>query len=256
MRTIAPAPGQETLVATWTALAQLSPGAKLIRSSTAVAAVFPSWAPLNNAIMLTAPTATATAAAASQLAPVYAAAGVPEWALWVPSYATDLDAPDGVREVRGMRRDTTTLVMRTLLPRGLRQHGSVVRTSIGTATRATDEPVPAADIEEPEGIPNLSGWVLLHDAVAVAGAWGFLQDSDCGIYAVGTVPRWRRHGFARALVEHILADAQLRGAQTASLQSTRMGQPLYESLGFQPVGRYEEWAVTELRSSAVASMTP
>ena len=30
----------------------------------------------------------------------------------------------------------------------------------------------------------------------------------------------------------------------------------YESLGFQPAGRYEEWAVTELRDSAIASMNP
>ena len=91
-------------------------------------------------------------------------------------------------------------------------------------------------------MPNLDGWVLIHDQVAVAGAWSFLHDRDCGLYAVGTVPGWRRQGFARALVEHVLAHAQLRGARTASLQSTRMGQPLYESLGFQPAGRYEEWA--------------
>ena len=257
MCTVAAAlPGQETLIASWAALAQLSPGARLIRSSTAVAAVFPVWAPLNNAIMLTAPNEAATAFAASQLAPMFANAGVREWALWVPSGTTDLDAPDGLGEVSGLRRDTTTLVMRATLPQGLRQHDSVIRTSIATATRATDEPVPAPDIEEPEGIPNLSGWVLLHDAVAVAGAWSFLQDSDCGIYAVGTVPRWRRQGFARALVEHVLADGQLRGARTATLQSTRMGQPLYESLGFQPAGRYEEWAATELRADAIRSMSP
>jgi GNAT superfamily N-acetyltransferase len=252
---VAALPGQETLVASWAALAQQSPGAKLIRTSTAVAAVFPSWAPLNNAIMLTAPNEVATASAASQLAPVYANAGIPDWALWVPSGATDLDAPDGLRGVSGLKRDTTTLVMQATLSRGLRQSDSVIQTSIATATCATDEPVPASDIEEPEGIPNLSGWVLLHDAVAVAGAWSFLQDSDCGIYAVGTVPgRWRR-GFARALVEHVLADAQLRGARTASLQSTRMGQRLYESLGFRPAGRYEEWAVTELRDGAISSMS-
>jgi GNAT superfamily N-acetyltransferase len=175
--------------------------------------------------------------------------------LWVPSDGTDLDAPDGVCEVGGMTRDTTTLIMRATLRRGLRQHDSVVRTSIATATRATDEPVPASDIEEPEGIPNLSGWVLLHDAVAVAGAWSFLQDGDCGVYAVGTVPRWRRHGFARALVEHVLADAQRHRVRTASLQSTRMGRPLYESLGFQPAGRYAEWAPTEVRDGAIRSMT-
>ena len=240
-------PGQDTLLGSWTALAQLSLGAKLIRTSTVVAAVFPSWAALNNAIMLTTPDSTATVTAASQVAPVYAEAGVDGWALWVPSPTTDLDMPDSLPDVSGLTRDTTTLVMWATLPRGLRQHGSIVRTSIATATRATNEPVFARDIEEPDAVPNLDGWVLIHDQVAVAGAWSFLHDRDCGIYAVGTVPQWRRHGFARALVEQVLAHAQLRGARTASLQSTRMGRPLYESLGFQPAGRYEEWAFVDQR---------
>ena len=83
--------------------------------------------------------------------------------------------------------------------------------------------------------------MILDDDVAVAGAWSFLLGSDCGIYAVGTVPPWRRRGFARALMEHVLAEAWRRGARTATLQSTRIGQRLYSSLGFEAVGRYEEW---------------
>ena len=75
----------------------------------------------------------------------------------------------------------------------------------------------------------------------MAGAWSYLHRTDCGLYAVGTVPSMRRRGFARTLVEHVLAAAVRAGARTASLQSTRIGQPLYESLGFTPVGRYEEW---------------
>ena len=235
-------PGQETLVASWSTLAQLSPGARLIRSPAAVAAVFPSWEPLNNAIMLNAPGGAAAAAAASQLASAYAAAGVDSWALWVPSCATDLDAPDDVREVDGMKRDTTTLVMRADLRPGLREHAGVVRASIPAATRAAgDEPVPATDLGDPESAAGLTAWVMIQEGAAVAGAWSFLHESDCGIYAVGTLPEWRRRGLARALMEHVLADAQRRGAWTATLQSTRIAQPLYESLGFEPVGRYEEW---------------
>jgi GNAT superfamily N-acetyltransferase len=82
---------------------------------------------------------------------------------------------------------------------------------------------------------------MLHESVAVAGAWSFLNGRDCGIYTVGTQPEWRRHGFARALMEHVLADAWRRGARAASLQSTPMGVPLYLSLGFRAAGRYEEW---------------
>lgn len=231
-------PGQETLLASWSALAQISSDARVIRFAATAAAVFPSWTPLNNAILLNAHDG---AVAASELTSVYADAGVDVWALWMPSRLTDLDAPDAVREVGGLKRDTTTLVMQAALPPGLRYHGDVVRTSIATASRAADEPVPAADLAQPDDVPGLSAWVMVHDDLAVAGAWSFLHGSDCGMYAVGTVPEWRRRGFARSLMEHVLADAQGRGARTATLQSTRMGQPLYESLGFEAVGRYEEW---------------
>jgi ribosomal protein S18 acetylase RimI-like enzyme len=234
-------PGQETLLECWSTLAQMSPGATLIRSSAAAAAVFPSWVPLNNAIMLNAHDGATAAAAASQLTSADADAGADAWALWVPSRATDLDAPDDVREVGGLKRDTTTLVMQATLPQGLRLHDGVVPASIAAATRATEEPVPATDLGEPETAPGLAAWVMVQDDVAVAGAWSFLHERECGIYAVGTLPGWRRRGLARSLLEHVLADAERRGARTATLQSTRMAQHLYESLGFEPAGRYEEW---------------
>jgi GNAT superfamily N-acetyltransferase len=243
-------PGQGTLVASWNALAQLSPGARLIRSPAAIAAVFPSWEPLNNAIMLGAPDSTAAAVTASQLASTYTKAGIDTWAFWVPSCTTDLDAPDDLSGVGGLKRDTTTLVMRTTLRSGLRRHDGVVRASIAAATRAAgDGPVRIEDLGEPAGGPGLTGWVMIHDDVAVAGAWSFLHESDCGIYTVGTLPEWRRRGLARALMEHVLAHAHHRRARTATLQSTRMGQPLYESLGFEPVGRYEEWVSRAAASS-------
>src|SRR5262245_1517121 len=104
-------PGQETLVASWQALARLSYGATLIRTSAAVAAVFPSWLPLNNAIMFARSEGGGATAAASQLTRTYADAGVDSWAFWVPSGSTDLDAPDDLREIGAFKRDTTTLVM-------------------------------------------------------------------------------------------------------------------------------------------------
>ena len=131
--------------------------------------------------------------------------------------------------------------MQATLTTGLRLHDGVIRTSIATVTRVGNEGVPVSELGEPDATPGLAAWVMVHDDAAVAGAWSFLHETDCGIYVVETVPQWRRRGFARALVEHVLAHAQRKGARTASLQSTRMGQRLYESLGFEPVGRYEEW---------------
>ena len=238
-------PGQETLVASWRALTRVSSGARLIQSPETVAAVFPRWLPLNNAIALGARDSAAVTAGAARLRSIYADAGVGRWALWVPSSTTDLDAPDVITDVSGFTRDTTTLVMQATLRDGFRQYEGVVRASIAAASRAAgDEPVPVAALGEPDDALGLDAWVMVQDGMAVAGAWSLLHERDCGVYTVGTLPGWRRRGLARALAEHVLADAIRRGAHTASLQSTRMAQRLYESLGFEPVGRYEEWITT------------
>jgi len=75
----------------------------------------------------------------------------------VPSAATDLDAPDDVDRVGGLRRDTTTLVMQAHLSPGLRLHDGVVRASIAEAACAGDEPVPFTDLGEPDMEPGLAG---------------------------------------------------------------------------------------------------
>ncbi len=234
-------PGEETLIGCWGALTQLSPAARMINTSAATAAVFPSWVPLNNAILHIAPDDREAEDAVLQLSACYAEEGVATWALWVRSDITNLDTPDTGPEISDLQRDTTTLVMHATLSSGRQLQDGVVCTSIATATRAGDEPVRRADLEPPDDVPGLTGWVMLRESVAVASAWSFLNGSDCGIYTVGTQPEWRRRGLAHALMEHVLGEAWRHGARTASLQSTRMGQPLYLSLGFQAVGRYEEW---------------
>jgi GNAT superfamily N-acetyltransferase len=234
-------PGQDTLIACWTALAQTSAGAEVFRGPATTAAVFPSWVPLNNAILV-GDDGSPAARVVEELRSLYADAGIDVWALWVLSGATDLDAPDGARQIAGLARDTTTLVMRADLKAGAPSHPGVVRTSVGSIARITeDEPVPMTELAEPDVVAGLTAWALVHDGVAVSSAWSFLHERDCGVYAVETLSPWRRRGLARSLLQHVFADAHARGARTASLQSTRMGQPLYESLGFEPVGRYEEW---------------
>lgn len=233
--------GQETLIGSWRALARLSAGARLQRRPGTLAAVFPNWAALNNAILLDRPGTAAAAAAAADLRGVFDDSGVDSWALWLPSHSAGFAAPDAVHEVEGMVRDTTTLVMELDIAQQLPRDARVVRTSVAAATRATDEPVPAGELPGPDADSDMDAWVLVQDGAAVAGAWSHLRDTDCGVYAVGTVPASRRRGRARALMQHVLADASDRGARTATLQSTPMGEPLYRSLGFIAVGRYEEW---------------
>ena len=168
-------PGEGTLIGSWTALTQLSPAARMINTSAATAAVFPSWAPLNNAILKIAPDDRAAEDAVSQLTACYAQAGVATWALWARGDITNLDAPDTGPEISGLQRDTTTLVMHPTLSSGRQLQEGVVRTSIATATRAGDEPVPSPDLEPPDDVPGLTGWVMLHESVAVASAWKLSQ---------------------------------------------------------------------------------
>ena len=241
-------PGEATLVATWRALARLSRGAQVVHGERTLTAVFPAWTPLNNAILQGPVSVEAADEAAAELTAVYEDAGVSAWALWLPSSLTDLAAPSVWAPVEGMAADTSTLVMTRTLSPGMSSHSSVVRTSIEAATTATDEPV--LTLPPPDGVPGLDGWVLVHEGAAVAGAWSYVHEADCGLYTIGTVPHLRRRGLAAALTQHVLADAYRRGARTASLQSTPMGQPLYRSLGFTPVGRYEEWVPAAMSSRA------
>ena len=138
-RRVVALPGEETLIGSWTALTQLSPAARMINTSAVTAAVFPTWAPLNNAILQIAPDDRGAEDAVSQLTAFYAEAGVATWALWVRSGITNLDAPDAGPKIGGLQRDTTTLVMHATLSSGRQLQDGVVRTSIATATRAGDE---------------------------------------------------------------------------------------------------------------------
>jgi GNAT superfamily N-acetyltransferase len=140
-----------------------------------------------------------------------------------------------------MSRDTTTLVMTADIADDLPSHPDVVRTSVAAANLAGEEPMAADLLPQPDDGDDLRGWVLVQHGWAVSGGWTYANGGDVGIYAVGTAPEFRRRGLARALMLHLLADARHRGARTASLQSTAMGEQLYASLGFRAVGRYEEW---------------
>jgi len=233
--------GEETMLGSWSVLAADSPGAHLLYTQASLAAVFPAWDPLNNAILIDPPSTEVATAAAAELDRIYANAGVSSWALWVPSRRRDLDEPDTVAVVHGMTRDTTTLVMTLELSDGMPAHPGVVATTVAVANDAGDVPIARDALPEPDPRSAVNGWALVENGTAVAGAWTYRAGRDVGVYAVGTAPRWRQRGLARMLMQHVLADAYHQGARTASLQSTRMGEPLYRSLGFQPAGRYEEW---------------
>ena len=88
--------------------------------------------------MVTAVDKATAADAASYLAKAYAAAGVNTWAPWLPNSDTDLEAPDEIKAIQRLERDTTTMVLRADIPAGRRLQDHVFRTSVAAATRAGD----------------------------------------------------------------------------------------------------------------------
>jgi GNAT superfamily N-acetyltransferase len=58
-----------------------------------------------------------------------------------------------------------------------------------------------------------------------AGRWGYVQ-------WISTEPRYQRRGFARAVMNALIAWLEARGVYNLELHATAQGEPLYRSLGF------------------------
>lgn len=62
-----------------------------------------------------------------------------------------------------------------------------------------------------------------------------------GIFSVGVVPEQRGKGIAKAVMAETLRFAADIGCRYAILNATDMGEPLYRSLGFLPLGYGQTW---------------
>jgi GNAT superfamily N-acetyltransferase len=81
------------------------------------------------------------------------------------------------------------------------------------------------------------GWfVVEHGDEIVAIAGGLAYGSFCWLGLVATLPDWERRGYASALSARVTEWAKERGCRTVALDASEKGRPVYERLGFQPVG--------------------
>ena len=62
-----------------------------------------------------------------------------------------------------------------------------------------------------------------------------------GVYNVNTLAWARRRGVGTAVTGAAIADGRAAGCESAVLQSSEMGQPMYEAMGFRTVVRYLEF---------------
>lgn len=62
-----------------------------------------------------------------------------------------------------------------------------------------------------------------------------------GIYNIATLPDARRQGHGAAMTRRVMDDGRAAGCDTAILQASEMGAPVYDRLGFRTVVEYVAW---------------
>jgi GNAT superfamily N-acetyltransferase len=97
------------------------------------------------------------------------------------------------------------------------------------------------EVYEPEGAwkGSYEGYVGFHQNTPVCTAALVADGEVIGIYSVGTLPGYRRRGFAETLLRGVLADKSAEtGLTRYALQSTRAGYEMYRRLGFEDISRF------------------
>jgi GNAT superfamily N-acetyltransferase len=183
--------------------------------------------------------------ALDQLAAVYAEAGVRAWTVWVPGADR---AAQRLLDRAGHRLDGTPTAMALALDDFERSPSpdidldrgpdSAVVGRINDVAYGFDGEFSRAFGRRPEMLRLYAARVNGDNAACV----GAIHDrGDCGIFLVATRPDARGRGLAGDLMTAALNDAREAGCETASLQSTTMGKPVYARLGFREFGPLQMW---------------
>jgi GNAT superfamily N-acetyltransferase len=227
-------------------LACASDGAHLVELPGVQACVVPATPERSYTNAVVYEDAAALKAALDDLAAAYAAAGVDAWTVWVPE--ADRCAAD-LLAAAGHRLDGRPTAMGCALD-GLERSPDGMRWSRGVDPRVLAE---INDSSFGYGTDSFArAFVRLDpahfhvyaadlDGRPVAVLMTSDHDDNCEVDAVATLPHARGRGLAGTLLRHALVDARERGCQTTTLIATPMGRPLYERVGYRPLGIVEMW---------------
>jgi hypothetical protein len=86
--------------------------------------------------------------------------------------------------------------------------------------------------------PHIVAVIADLDAVPAAGAMTIVTHGVAGVYWVGTTPAARRRGLAELCARAAGNAGFDLGARIASLQASKMGEPVYRRMGYVEVTRY------------------
>jgi ribosomal protein S18 acetylase RimI-like enzyme len=232
----------------WSGLGEASPGGWTIERDGLIASVVPAVPERSvmNSVIYDDPAA--LAASIEELAAAYDEAGVLAWTVWAPEYdreTAELLAGAGhVLDATPAAMVCNPAAVQRPEPGELQLLPDPAFADLAAlndrAYGYSDEPFRRALGEIPSDGMHL--YVACVDGVPAAcvGAEDH-HGGDCGIYWVATLPQARGRGLATALMREAVADGHDRGCRTSTLQATKLGQPIYERVGYRSLGSFGMW---------------
>jgi GNAT superfamily N-acetyltransferase len=223
-----------------------SPSSRLIEREGLVAGVVPSTPNRSvfNSVLYTSPQT--LTGELDELAGIYEQEGVRAWTVWVPERDRDVVA---LLEREGHSLDADPAAMVLELVHFDRQVAGEVEfapapqmadiAQLNDLAYGFDGDFVRALGQLPEDAAYR--YVATLDGRPAAGMMTLDHNGDCFIAFVATRPEARGRGLATALMTRALLDARERGCATTSLQATKMGQPVYERLGYRDLGAIKMW---------------
>jgi hypothetical protein len=98
---------------------------------------------------------------------------------------------------------------------------------------------PAGSLLRPECLgDDFRTWVGYVDGKPVTTATACIDERSVGVQAVGTTADARGHGYGEAVT---WAATLFRPELPAALQSSSMGRPVYERMGYRTIAEYSLW---------------
>jgi GNAT superfamily N-acetyltransferase len=238
----------DSMKAAWSGLGVSSPGGRTIERDGLIASVVPAVPERSvmNSVIYDDPAA--LQGSLDELAAAYDDAGVLAWTVWVPEH--DSATPELLARA-GHVLDATPAAMicdpglverpkpgeLDLVPDPTFAHVAALNDS---AYGYSEEPFRRALGDAPPDGVHLYVARLDGEPAACVVAEDH-HVTDCGIYWVATLAEARGRGLASALMREALADAHDRGCRTSTLQATKLGQSVYERLGYRSIGAFGMW---------------
>lgn len=239
---------QRSMKAAWRTLGSGSEGARIVERGGLLAAVVPAVAERSvfNAVIYDRPED--LAAALDELGPMYEQAGVRAWTVWVPEddrRSAELLASAGHKldaAPRAMVLDLAELPAPSLGDLDWTSEGSLADVKrINDAAYGYEPGTFERGIGDP---PPEAGWRIYAARLEGRPASVLVTsdvDGDCGVWWVATLPEARGRGLAARLLQAALVEARERGAETSTLQATKLGYGVYERLGYRDIGEFQMW---------------